>query len=207
MWVGGEHLIHGIYERRPGPILLRKANWMADRAPGTPCRGRAQLHTVRAQLLALDGQADAANAEVRRGREVFEHLPTSVTSEISSIAGWAEDRLLYTEAWVHAYLGERDQLDHAVGRSLEILPLTDYRVRAQISLLQAFGHVRSGDVIEGVRYAQDIFETHPVEQRTTMVTTLADQVLEAVPLQMRNEPAIVGYRELLASGTQGKAIT
>ncbi len=207
LWTTGERLVHGLYERRPTPVLLRKASAITERASDTPCRGLAHIRTVRAQLLALDGQAAAATAELRRSGEVFGRLPTSVTNDTRSIAGWGEDRLRYTEAWVYAHLGQRDRLDRAVSRAHEVLPSTNHRVRAQVSLLQALGHVHSGDVTVGVRQAQAVYEGHPAEQLTTMVTSLADQVLAAVLVQSRREPAVATYRELITSGAQRREIT
>jgi hypothetical protein len=207
LWVSGERMIHGLYERRPTAILLRQANAAAERAPASPCRGLAHIRTVRAQLLALAGQLDEAVQEIHRSHEVFEQLPGAVTDEAGSIAHWGEDRLRYTEAWVYAHLGERGQLDQAVARAHEVLPPAEHRSRTQINLLQAFGHVRAGDVAEGIRHAQATYADYPVEQRTVMVTCLADQVWEVVPSQRRDDPGVTAYRELLTAAPHRKAIT
>lgn len=198
LWVSGERLVYELYEPRPTPILLRRADQIMERAGTFPCRGLAHVSTIRAQLLAIEGQGDAAGEELRRSAEIFEQLPPEITSEGRSHAGWPEYRLRYTEAWVSAYLGEIGQLDTAIGRARALQPADHRRGRAQLGLLQAFGQVRSGDVSEGVRLAQDVYENHPVEQRTTMVNTLAGLVLDAVPGSSRSEPGVVGYRELLA---------
>ncbi|WP_067793138.1 helix-turn-helix domain-containing protein [Actinomadura formosensis] len=206
LWIAGERLVYGLYENRPPAILLCKADRMADRAPGISCRGLLHVRTVRAQLLALEGAEAEATAELQACEEIFGRLPMSVTGEVRSVAGWAEDRLRYTEAWVYAHTGDHDRLDAAAARAVAVLPSDDPRVRVQLDLLRAAGHVRAGDTSEGVRHAHAVYEAQPDEHRTVMVTSLARQVAEAVPAHSRDEPVVAGYRELLASGPR-RAIT
>lgn len=68
----------------------------------------------------------------------------------------------------------------------------------QIKLMQAFARVRIGDVTEGIRSAQAIYE--PLASgRTEMVDTLARRVLNSVPDEARKRIDVAGYRELLDS--------
>ncbi|MEU5992841.1 helix-turn-helix domain-containing protein [Spirillospora sp. NPDC047418] len=205
LWIRGEQIVHGLYENRPSVLLLRKADQAV--ASGTACRGLLHVRTVRAQLLALEGAREEAAAELRMCEEIFGCLPASVTGEVRSVAGWAEDRLRYTEAWVHAHAGERDRVDTAVARAAQVLPGDDPRVRVQLDLLRAAGHVRAGDTTEGVQHAHIVYETQPTEHRTVMVTSLARQVSEAVPARDRDLPVVAGYRELLSSSAPDGAIT
>ncbi|MEV7008786.1 hypothetical protein [Streptosporangium sp. NPDC051022] len=209
MWIRGEQLIHGLYDRRPTPVLLRHADAALDGYASSAYRGIVDISGVRAQLLALHGRPAEAAAELHRCGEIFEKLPGSVAGDVHSIEGWGADRLGYTQAWVYAYLGDRDQLDQAVSQTHRALGQSDPRprFRVQLALLQAIGYVRSGDVTEGVRHAQAVYEAYPVEHRTTMVTRLADDVLEAVPAAERRGSSVAGYRELLASPVDRRAIT
>lgn len=207
LWVRGEQLVHGLYEGRPPVVLLRKADRVIGRAPEGVSRGLLHVHAVRAQLLALEGAAREATAELEACEGLFGRLPASVTGEARSVTGWAEDRLRYTEAWVHAYTAERDALDAAVVRARQVLPEDDPRVGAQLELLRAAGHVRAGDTTEGVRHAHAVYKAQPDEHRTVMVTSLAHQVEQAVPPRHRTEPLVADYAELLASGAGRRAIT
>ncbi|WP_147312515.1 hypothetical protein [Thermomonospora umbrina] len=208
LWVSAEELIHGMYDRRPTVVLLHRAEAIAAHAPASASRGLAPVGTAHAQLLALDGRRDAALRKLQRCAEVFEHLPVTVTGDVRTVAGWGEDRLRYTEAFVYAHLGERDPLDQAVARTQELLaPAGDHRARAQISLLQAFGHVRTGDVTEGVRLAQTVYESQPAEQRAEFVQSLAEQVLEAVPTRNSGDRLVADYRQLLHQSREARAIT
>ncbi|WP_258944606.1 hypothetical protein [Actinomadura luteofluorescens] len=73
--------------------------------------------------------------------------------------------------------------------------------------MRAAGHVRSGDATEGVRHANAVYEAQPHERRTVMVTSLARQVADAVPAARPADPLVVGYRELVASGSAHRMST
>lgn len=207
LWVSGERLMHGLYDGRPPMILLRTANQVVERTSAAPCRGLADVRSVRAQLLALNGPAGRAEGELRACEEIFEQLPAKVTADTQSVAGWAEDRVRYTEAWVYAHTGDRDRLDASVARAKEVLPADDPRIRVQLDLLRAAGHVRAGDATEGVRHAQAVYRAQPVEHRTAMVTSLARRVADAAPADDGDAAIITAYRELLDSDSERRAIT
>lgn len=199
LWVRSEEVTHGLYDRRPLPILLRQTEEIIAQAGGAPCLGLAAAHAIRAQLLAMEGNVPAALVQVHNCVEVTERLPDSVSTDRRTMASWAEDRVQYTTAWVHAYTdtGDRDRLDAATERTLELLPPV-HRSRTQIRLIQAYGHVRAGDVTEGVRLALDVYDAQPAEQRANAIRTLAGQVLEAVPAPRRKDTLVADYRELLS---------
>jgi transcriptional regulator with XRE-family HTH domain len=199
LYVTGEGLTRALYEDRPTPALLTKINKVESQATAVPCSGLAKLAAVRAQALALDGRTNEAIAALRDAHAIYEKLPDSVTKDVVSLFGWAADRLLYTETWVHAYTGRGEAAAQTARRALDILPASDIRSRTQLALLQGLGHVRGGDVTEGIRQARTAYENHPPEQRTAMISHLADQVLAAVPPQRRAEPTVTEFRDLLVS--------
>lgn len=209
-WIKAEQLIHGLYDQRPAPVLLRHADAALNYYGDSAYRGVAGISATRAQILATLGRSAEATAELRRCAEVFERLPDSVTStrQGRTIESWGAERLSYSQAWVHAYLGNRDRLDEAVNHTHEALDPSDPnpRFRAQLALLQAAGYTRSGDVNEGIRHAQAVYQSYPAEQRTVMVTRLANGVLEAVPTTEWRTHAVADYRELLAASGR-RAIT
>ncbi|MFF0579068.1 hypothetical protein [Streptosporangium saharense] len=206
LWIKAEQLIHGIYDQRPAPVLLRHADAALNGYTDSSYRGVVGISSARAQLLATLGRSAEATAELHRCGEVFERLPGAVTGNVQTVEGWGAERLGYTTAWVYAHLGDRDRLDHAVSQTQQILEQSDARFRVQLALLQAVGYVRFGDVTEGVRHAQAAYQAYPAEQRTTMVTRLANEVLEAVPVGEQGAHAVADYRELLAASGR-RAIT
>ena len=204
LWINAERLTYGLYERRPAFMLLQQADDAIAQAPGSPSKGLIHTRAIRAQLLAVEGRTEDAAKEFRSCEEMFQHLPASVTGEARSIYGWPEGRLRYVEAWVAAFNGDSNRLDTAVTQAL---PTMESRVRTQLELLRASGHVRAGDATEGVRHAHTVYEAQPVEQRTAFVTSLAKQVIESVPEPRRAEPTVAAYRELMRSGSARLAIT
>jgi transcriptional regulator with XRE-family HTH domain len=201
VWVTAERLVEGMYEQRPVAVMLRRADATLASAPRAPGPGVGKLYTARAQLFALQGDGAAATAALRTAEECLQQLPASVTGKGPSVFGWGEDRVRYTEAWVHAHVGGGiGELEEAVERALHALPDGEPPRRpAQLRLLHAAGLVRAGDTTEGIRQAHALYEAQPAEQRSTMVTSLAHQVMESVPAPRRAEPAVAAYRELLAS--------
>lgn len=150
--VAGEGLIRALYQERPTRSVLGKIDEMRARYSAVPCSGIAHLLSSRAQALVREGRTDEAVAALRDVREVFERLSDSVTKEVGSAFGWGENRLRYTEAWVHAYAGRSQEADEAARNALAILPASDPRSRTQLALIQGLGHVREGDVSEGIRH-------------------------------------------------------
>ncbi|GAA2302357.1 hypothetical protein GCM10010402_71680 [Actinomadura luteofluorescens] len=58
-----------------------------------------------------------------------------------------------------------------------------------------------------MRHANAVYEAQPHERRTVMVTSLARQVADAVPAARPADPLVVGYRELVASGSAHRMST
>ncbi len=208
LWISKERLIHGLYEGRPTVHLLHEADRIIEQSSNTLYRGLLGVRAARAQLLSLEGADRQTRAEIQTCNAIFEALPPSITDskQLSVNQGWPEDRLRYTEAWVYGQLGDRDGLDRAIGRLRAVHPLDCPRYRTQVELLEAVGHVRTGDVTEGVRHAGNAYAALPPEQSSIMVTTLVDHVLSAVPPGRHAETAVTEFRELVASHDSRKAL-
>ncbi len=201
LWVRGKRTIYGLYEQRPLPLLLRHADDAIDLAQGHPCNGLAHARTARAQALAVAGDLTASRAELARAEDVLNRLPAHVSNDLSSEHGWGEDRLRYTETWVHAYGGDEASADAAAERAKALYPAENHRAPVQIELLQAFVRTRSGDVTEGIRHAQTTLEKVPAEHRTNMIVELAQRVLQPVAADARKRADVTAYHELLTLST------
>jgi len=206
LWVRGERTVHGLYEQRPLPLLLRHADDTIDLAQGRPCSGLAQASGARAQALAVTGDVTASRAELARTEDILNRLPAHVSNNLSSEHGWSEDRLRYTETWVHAYSGDEASADAAAEQAKALYPADNYRTPVQIELMQAFVRTRSGDVTEGIRHAQATLEKVPAEHRTNMIVELAHRVLQPVAVDARKRADVTAYRELLTLSAPQKKI-
>lgn len=202
LWVRGQRIIHGLYENRPAQLLLRQAETARDFARGHTCAGMADVSTGHAQASVLSGDYRSAEEELSRAAEILSRLPSVVTGDTRSVMGWGEAQLRYTEAWVYAHMGNEEKTDRAARRALQLYPETDTRSPAQIKLMQAFARIRHGDISEGIRSAQAVYEPLVSEQCTTMVDALAQRVLTGVPPEARNRSDVAAYRALVMAPSQ-----
>jgi hypothetical protein len=199
LWLRGQRIIHCLYENRPIQILVRQVENAREYArDNAPCAGIAEVSGGAAQVSVLSGDYQSAEEELRRAREILNHLPASVTNDTSSVMGWGEAQLRYIEAWVYSHMGDEGKTDCAADRALALYPKSDSRSPSQIRLMQAFARIRSGDITEGIRYARTVYEPLVPEQCTTMVDVLAQRVLNSVPAEAQGRPDVIEYRALLA---------
>lgn len=206
-WVRGQRIIHGLYEKRPLQVLSRQVEAATEFGHDYACAGLADVITGQAQVAVLVGDNRSAEGALHRAEGILSRLPSSITEDTSSIMGWGEAQLRYTEVWVYAHIGNEDQTDRAAERALQLYPESDTRSPAQIKLMQAFGRIRSGDVSEGIRQARAIYEPLASERRTTMLDSLAIQVLDSVPPEARMRSDVDEYRALVRlpfRGTTGQ---
>jgi transcriptional regulator with XRE-family HTH domain len=200
LWVRGERIIHGLYERRPAQAVLRQVDSAVEFARGhNNCVGMAHVSTARAQALVLSGDYRSAEYELGRAGDIVALLPPSATRDSNSVMCWGEDRLHYTQAWVYSHMGNADKTAQAAERALRLYPASDDRTPAQIKLMLAFALIRSGSVDEGIRHAHAVYGPLSPDQRTTMLGTLAGQVLSSIPAESQNRPDVAAYRTLVAS--------
>jgi transcriptional regulator with XRE-family HTH domain len=202
LWVRGQRIIHGFYESRPARMLLHQAGAAADFGRGNICTGLADVSTARAQACVLSGDYDSAVADLGWTQEILSQLPDAVTEDTSSIMGWGEAQLRYTETWVYAHMGDEQKADQAASRALQLYPASDTRSPAQIRLMQAFTRIRSGDISEGIRHAQAVYEPLIAAQCTTMVDAIASRILDWVPAEAQDRPDVAAYRALVAPSSR-----
>lgn len=197
LWVRGQRIIHGLYENRPFQILSRQAHEAIEFSRGRACAGLADVTTGYAQVSVLSGDDRSAEQALRRTEEILEQLPSTVTGDTSSVMGWGEAQLRYTQAWVYAHIGNEIATDQAIDRALQLYPDSDSRSPTQVKLVQAFSRIQSGDISEGIRSARVVYEPLVSEHRTTMVEALALRVLNSVPHDARNRTDVAEYRALM----------
>jgi transcriptional regulator with XRE-family HTH domain len=207
LWVRGEHIIHGLYEKRPVSVLLRQVKSASEFATDYPGVGLVDLSGARAQVSVLAGDSRSAVESLHRTEDILGRIsPPAAISDNGLVMGWGEAEFRYTEAWVYSHMGEEAETDRAAADALSLYPASDRRSPAQIKLIQAFTRVRRGDITEGIRHAQAVYEPLASE-RTTMVDALAQQVLSSIPAQAQKRTDVTEYRGLLESRVlQGRNI-
>lgn len=193
--------IQGLYEQRPFPVLLKRADEAIGAADGRPCAGVAVALAVHAQIRAMHGDAAGARDALARQEHVFDRLPEEVTADKLSVFGWPRERLLHTQSFAASYGSGLSSAAQAQREALDAYPATSVRERAQIHLHAALTEVRAGDVLTGLDMARDAITGLPGHHHTTFIRYNARAVLTATPASLpdRARSAVLDYRELLAA--------
>jgi len=202
LWLRGQRIIHALYENRPIPVVLRQVEDAMEYARDYACAGLAEVSAGGAQVSVLSGDHQSAVQGLHRAGEILNRLPSSVTKDTSSVMGWGEAQLRYTEAWVYSHMGDEAKTDRAADRALQLYPQSDRRSPAQIGLMRAFARIQSGNITEGIQYARAVYEPLVSEQCTTMVDALAQRVLVSVPAEIQGRADVAEYRALIAPATR-----
>jgi transcriptional regulator with XRE-family HTH domain len=198
LWVSGEWINRGLYDHQPPQLLLRRAEEAIGLAQGLDCYGLAQASAGRAQILALIEDFPSSRTEMSRTQRLLDRLPAEISGGQQSTFRWGEDRLRYTETWVHAHRGDQKGTDIAASRAKALYPAEDCRTPVQIELLQALARSRSGDLTEGVQRAHTAVAGLTRAHRTAMIEELAHSVLPPLSTGVQKRSDIRAYRELLA---------
>lgn len=202
LWLRGQRIIHALYENRPVPVVLRQVEAAVEYSRDYACAGLAEVSAGGAQVSVLSGDHQSAVQGLHRAGEILNRLPSNVTKDTSSVMGWGEAQLRYTEAWVYSHMGDEAKTDRAADRALQLYPHSDRRSPAQIGLMRAFARIQSGNITEGIQYARAVYEPLVSEQCTTMVDALARRVLISVPAEIQGRADVAEYRALIAPATR-----
>lgn len=189
---------HAIYEQRPLTLVLHRAEEAMLLSGASVYPGTAEAIAARAQALALLGRTDEASNAIDQLNQAFDRLQASVTDATTILSGWPARRLWHTNSYVYTQLGDANKATHAQEQATALIPSSAPRPRAQIQLHAARRLVGAGHITDGARHAHAVVAALPAHQRTAMVTGVARQVLDAVPVKERLRPAVRELDELLA---------
>ncbi|WP_242901811.1 helix-turn-helix domain-containing protein [Actinomadura terrae] len=187
----------GLYgQRDPGTVLklIRQAERIAGDAPSF---WRADLAGARAKALSLLGQheqaLEALNFSVEYGGP---DKPTSILPTM-----WVSDQPLFTQSWVYAGAGNEAKADQArdllLAHPANLSGVTPYA--ANVRLHEARCTITKGGIDQGVTQAAQVLDAMPAEHMTQFTTATGTFVLNAVPPEQRQRPAVLEFREVLAS--------
>jgi hypothetical protein len=194
VWVRGREVVRGLYERRPLGAVLRLVEEGERYAVAAP-----ELLAGKAQALALAGRPEEAAAALHTLEGVFEGLPEEVTSDRDTHFAWPEDRLRFTETYVHCHLGDVRRAELARRRAEQLYPAGDRRGPTQLGLLHALALVRAGDVGEGVLLAREVMSGLRPADHVLPTVDLGERVLDAVPPAQRQRTPVTEFRDCLTA--------
>ncbi|WP_131738930.1 helix-turn-helix domain-containing protein [Actinomadura roseirufa] len=198
VWVQGYESVDILYQGRPFRLVLDRAESAIRLSQGHVSPGLLEAMACKAQVLAQIGAADEAATALRQTRRTFEALPGALTEDRASLLTWPEHRLLHTESFVHSAIGPTKHAEQAHVAALNAYAPERVAARAQISLHRATTLVRAGNIGDGITLAEQSLTVLPTAHHTHYVRVIAGKVLEAVPKNEVNRPAVGQYRERLA---------
>jgi hypothetical protein len=114
LWIRGRETIDAWYANRPVPVILRLAEEAEARIEKTaPSAGMHELLSGKAQVLALVGQQEKAEAAMSQLRESFFSVATPLGMRRDSLFNYSEDCLRYVESLVYTCVQDFKRADAA----------------------------------------------------------------------------------------------
>lgn len=201
LWVRGREIVRGMYEHVPADATLRLVS-DAERYNGAtvPATAMVELCYGKAQALALAGHRQRAVEMLTFCQDsIFPALPAGVTADHGSLFGWPEQRLRFTESFVHSFLGEAELAEEAQTRAIALYPESDKRGAALIELQRALCLVKQGDVVTGVGHAYSTMTELAAAYHNSVVLGLGQHVVDAVPVTDRRGGVVADFVDYLAA--------
>jgi hypothetical protein len=109
---------------------------------------------------------------------------------------WKPDQVHFTQSWVYSAAGIES---HAAQAREQVLRFAgDYVYQVNVGLHAAWAMVSHGGVEEGMAHATAVMATLPHAFRSAHVVETARMVLQAVPIDHQERPAVGDLRSMLA---------
>jgi hypothetical protein len=184
----------GLYGQREAVTVLRLTEG-AERIAGMQVRhGLVMALCHQTKALALLGRHDEAVAGLRRLTELAARgAPADGYGYQDVIAA----SIRFAESWVYAHGGQGTKADQAQSAMLAD-PTAVYQYVANVQLHAALCTVMQGGIDQGVRRAAAVLDALPASHQSQMITETGRMVLQAVPIDQRQRPAVGELREVLS---------
>lgn len=189
--------VQGLYENRPLPLILSRADAALAATRGRPCVAAAKALGARAHAHALLGDTATAYTDLDNQARVYDQLPDHVTRDQISAEGWPITRTLHTRSLVFTLTGHRGA-GRAQREAIAAYPRGRERQAAQVQLHVAMSAVLAGDITEGLDHAQTILADLGPDKITRFLLHIAQSVADVIPTTHQAEPAVIEYRKQLA---------
>ncbi|WP_280380432.1 hypothetical protein [Nocardia wallacei] len=196
--VRAQHAMLPYYYGSPEQAVLLARAAQAQ-LPETADDATALAAAAEARALARLGDADGAEQALNRARRQIDELGAAVTDEAFR---FSEKRLLLYQSGTLTNLGRTAAARRAQERGLQLYRNSPGVVvdPALLELDAAVCHALDGAVDEACALAVRVLTTLPPEHRTTIVTTRAAAVVDAIPEPGRGRRVVDELRRLVAAG-------
>lgn len=165
---------------------------------GTACGAGALAAAAEGRALARLGDADGAELAMSEAQRLVDRLDEPATDAAFE---FNDKRLLLYLSGTLTYLGQFDRAHQVQQQALERYRSDPTLVidPALIWLDQAVGEAVDGDIDDACTLAAETLRELPAEHRTRIVLRRAVDVMQAIPAQRWDRPAVSELRELVTA--------
>jgi hypothetical protein len=135
------------------------------------------------------GRGDAAFAALNDLSDLYELLPSSVTSD-RGLFCWPEHAFWHATSYVHTHLGSTGPALEAQAHALALYPTSSARSRVMIRLHRSRCLIIDGDIGTGLAEATNALDSLPLEYRGGPVGVLARGVMASLPANEHSRSSV-----------------
>jgi transcriptional regulator with XRE-family HTH domain len=195
-WVRA-HEAYGYYYCGEPTQAISVAQHAQILAGSVPCVGAALAAALEGRAHAALGLARAqeARAALRRAEDILSNLDAG--SVTASALGYSEAQLRFHYGSALTHLHDTEGAWREQERALRLYPASDFLDRTLTSLDRAYCLAHDGEVREAMSHATGTLADLADQQRNSMITNRARQIVAALPPRQRALPPVREFRELL----------
>jgi hypothetical protein len=185
-FVASRQAIQGLYGAySPQHVVILADEALA--ATRSPCTGRVKAQAAKAQALAMLGRQRPTSDALGALEKMFNRLPSDVTRDKLSEAGWPEERLHHVRSYCGMFVGGGET---AREEALRLYAEAAWRGPVQVKLHRAASEADPQDAIAALTRLSE------VQQQNRFVRTIARQALASC--EAHNAAGTAELREVLA---------
>jgi DNA-binding XRE family transcriptional regulator len=197
LWVRSREVLRAL-DTRPAPAILRLIAEAEGVTSQASPEATLELLATKAEAHALAGRKSETAETLNLLRAQFGESPKGFGG---SVITFGQERLHGTESFCYARLGDFERAKTAMADALTLRAANGHismRHEADLQFNLAFALVRTGDIREGLRYAQNVISGLPEAYRANAVQN-GWTLLGMVPPSENHRTEVKVYREWVSS--------
>jgi transcriptional regulator with XRE-family HTH domain len=197
VWIRSREILRAL-DTRSVPAILRLIAEAEGTTSQVPPEATLELTAAKAEAHALASRKSKTVETLNLLRVQFSESPKGFGG---SVMIFGQERLHGTESFCYARLGDFQRAKTAMADALTLRAANGHismRHEADLQFNLAFALVRTGDIHEGLRYAQSVISNLPEAYRANAVRN-GRTLLGIVPRSENHRTEVKAYREWVSS--------
>ncbi len=187
-----EEAASGLYGQRDAEVVLHLIDQAEQLAGPHPTFWTAHLAGTKSKALTILGRHD----EAKKALNIFMDWSGEDARGRLIPISWRANQPHFAASWVYAGAGDEGAADIARDQVLSHRP--DYQYAANVRLHEALCTVVKKGVDRGVQQAATLLDSMEPAYRSQMISETGKMVLNAVPSEQWERPAVREFREVLS---------